>query len=134
MAITLDAVTLAVTLPQGLIWADELSWTPVALETTYSLAGALILERAEQQAGRPITLVGSREFTWISRADLLTLRTLVEVDEDMTLTLHDSRTFTVRPAANPLQVTLVPLVKDSGPANPSASTWYVLEALKLIEV
>ena len=135
MAIILNAVTTALTLPQGLIWSDELTWTPVETTTTeYSLTGELILERSTKQDGRPITLVGGREFTWITRADLLTLKTLLELDEDLILTLHDARTFTVRPAADPLQASLLPRVKDSGVANPSSTTVYVLESLKLIEV
>lgn len=134
MTIRLTGVVSEVTLPQGLIWSDELTYTPVAVETTFTLTGALILERALKQAGRPITLTGSRDFAWITRSDLLALQSFLGEDQDMTLTLHDARTFTVRPAADPLQVSPVPRVKDSGFANPSADAWYVLEALKLIEV
>jgi hypothetical protein len=134
MAITLRAGLVTVTLPQGLIWSDEISWTPVAMETTYSITGALIVERAEKQAGRPITLIGGRQFTWISRTNLISLHDLLQQDNDLTLTLHDARTFTVRPTADPLQVSALPIVQDSGPANPSGSAWYVLESLNLIEV
>jgi hypothetical protein len=134
MAITLSGVVTGITLPQGLVWSDELTWTPVAMETTYSLTGALIFERTEKQSGRPITLIGGRNFTWITRSTLISLRELLEQDEDLTLTLHDARTFTVRPTAEPLAVSALPIVMDSGPANPSSGAWYVLEALKLIEV
>ena len=134
MAITLSGVVTGITLPQGMIWSDEMDWTPVAMETTYSLTGALIFERTEKQAGRPITLTGGRNFAWISRANLLSLRGLLQQDEDLTLTLHDARSFTVRPAADPLQAAALPIVLDSGPANPSSGAWYVLESLKLIEV
>lgn len=134
MAITLSGVVTGITLPQGLVWSDELTWSPVAMETTYSLTGALIFERAEKQAGRPITLTGGRNFAWISRADLLSLRELLQQDEDLVLVLHDARMFIVRPVAEPLDVSALPIVMDSGPANPSADTWYVLESLKLIEV
>lgn len=134
MAITLASVTTTVTLPQGLIWADELTWSPVALATEYTLTGSLILERSTKQAGRAITLVGTKEFAWIARTDLLYLQTILAEDADLILTLHDARTFTVRPADNPLQVALLPRVKDSGPSNPSTGAWYVLESLKLIEV
>jgi hypothetical protein len=132
MAITLDAVTLAVTLPGGLIWQDEFGWSPLRVETAYSLTGALIVERATAQAGRPITLVGQRQFAWITRAELLNLRTLLAMDEELTLTLHDGRAFRVVPAQDPLEVSLLPRVRDSGPADPSAGAWYVFESLKLI--
>lgn len=134
MAIRLTGVVSEVTLPQGMIWTDELTYTPVAVETTFTLTGALVLERTVKQAGRPITLEGGRQFAWITRVDLLALQSLLEEDADLTLTLHDGRTFTVRPAADPLQVSPVPRVKDSGFANPGSGAWYVLESLKLIEV
>ena len=66
MAITLGAVTL----PQGLVWSDEFDWTPLAQTTEYSLTGALIVEQAEKQAGRPITLVGGIDFAWLTRNDV----------------------------------------------------------------
>lgn len=131
MAIVLDTVTL----PQGLIWEDEFAWSSLAQSAEYSLTGALIVERATRQAGRPITLVGGQNFTWITRVDLLALQALLATDATMTLTLHDARTFSVIIAdAEPLQVRLLPRVLDSGPADPSSGAWYVLETLKLIEV
>lgn len=51
--ITLDSITL----PEDLIWSDEFGWTAVRQSTTYSLTGALIVEEASRQAGRPITLI-----------------------------------------------------------------------------
>ena len=65
MAITLGALAL----PSGLVWTDELTWTPVVQSSEYSLTGALLLEISTQLAGRPITLTGQasgREYTaWI---------------------------------------------------------------------
>lgn len=131
MAITLDTVTL----PQGCVWRDEFDWTPVMQATAYSLTGALIVEQAEKQAGRPITLVGGKDFAWLTRTEVAALKTLLDAGEAMTLTLHDARTFTVLPAGEePLKVSPLPIVKDSGPANPSAGARYVLESLTLIEV
>lgn len=131
MAITLDTVTL----PQGCVWSDEFDWTPVTQATAYSLTGALIVEQAEKQAGRPITLVGGKNFAWLTRTEVTALKALLDAGDEMTLTLHDSRTFTVLPAGDePLTVTPLPRVLDSGFANPGSSAWYVLESLKLIEV
>lgn len=131
MAITLDTVTL----PPGCVWRDEFTWTPVTQATSYSLTGALIVEQADKQAGRPITLVGGKDFAWLTRTEVGALKTLLDAGEEMTLTLHDSRTFTVLPAGDaPLTVSPLPIVKDSGAANPSNSAWYVLESLQLIEV
>lgn len=130
MAIYLDNVRL----PDGLRWSDEFAWTPVAQATEYSLTGALIVEQSTKQAGRPITLIGGKDFAWMTRAEVVALKTLLDTGAEMTLTLHDARTFTVIPAAEPLTVTPLPIVKDSGPADPSSDAWYVLESLSLIEV
>ncbi len=131
MTITLGALTL----PQGLRWADEFAWSPLAQATSYSLTGALIVEQAVKQAGRPITLVGGKDFAWLTRSEVAALKALLDAGEEMTLTLHDSRTFTVLPAGDePLAVSPLPRILDSGFANPGNGAWCVLESLKLIEV
>jgi hypothetical protein len=131
MAITLGALKL----PDGLRFSDEFSWGPLAQETDYTLTGSLIVEQATRQAGRPITLIGGIDFAWLTRAEVLAIQALLATGATMTLTLHDLRTFTVLPVGDEaLQVSPLPIVKDSGPANPSSSTRYVLESLSLIEV
>lgn len=131
MAITLSTITL----PQGLRWSDEFAWSPLAQTSEYGLTGSLLVEQTLKQAGRPITLIGGRDFAWMTRTEVSALKTLLDTGTEMTLTLHDARSFTVIPAADePLTVTPLPVVKESGPANPSSSTRYVLESLKLIEV
>lgn len=131
MAITLNEVPI----PQGCRWADEFTWSPLTQTTEYSLTGALIVHQAEKQAGRPITLVGGKDFAWLTRSEVASLKALLDAGEEMTLTLHDSRAFTVLPAGDePLTVSPLPIVKDSGAADPSSDARYVLETLKLIEV
>lgn len=93
--ITLDAIIL----PEDLNWSDEFQWSPVARSTDYSLTGALIVEESLKQAGRPITLEAKSEFrgpVWIDRdtVDALYAKAAVPGTQ-MTLTLSDSRTFTV---------------------------------------
>jgi hypothetical protein len=130
MAITLGAISL----PNGLRWEDEYAWHPLAQATDYSLTGALIVEQSPKQAGRPITLIGGKDFAWLTRAEVEALKALLDAGDAMTLTLHDFRTFSVVPAAEPLAVSPLPIVRDSGPANPSGTARYVLESLALIEV
>lgn len=131
MAITLGGATL----PSGLRWSDEFDWTPTVQSTQYTLTGALVVDQATKQAGRPITLVGGRQWAWLTRTQALALQALLATGAEMTLTLHDARTFTVLPAnEDALTLTLLPIVQDSGPADPSAGAHYVLETLKLIEV
>lgn len=45
-------------LPDDLLWVDEHAWTPGVASVSYLLTGALLVESAIRQAGRPITLVG----------------------------------------------------------------------------
>lgn len=70
MAITLThiASSTSVTLPDALNWVDEYTWSPVQQSQTYTTTGALLIEEATKQAGRPITLEGSADSTWCTRA------------------------------------------------------------------
>ena len=138
MAITLGAVAL----PSGLTWSDELHWTPVQQSTIHSLTGALIIQESTKQAGRPITLIGQSNgndhTAWISRATLFALHTaLAVVGAEHALTLHDGRTFTVMAVqgdAGPLEAEPLPATASFAPANPDDDYWYVLSALRLMEV
>lgn len=47
-------------LPDDFHWVDQ-DWTPVVQNAEYSLTGALILEYATKQAGRPMTLQPGQE-------------------------------------------------------------------------
>ena len=136
MAITLGAIPL----PAGLFWSDEFAWTPVSLSTEYSLTGALLVQAATKQAGRPITLTGQSDglnhTAWISRTNLMALKTALNVTgASWTLTLHDTRTFAVMAAPDePLDAEPLPVVRSFAPADPSGDRWYVLRTLKLIAV
>lgn len=66
MNLTLGATTVA--LPDALSWSDEYTWSPVQQTKTYTTTGALLIEEAVMQAGRPITLEGSEDRTWCTRA------------------------------------------------------------------
>ena len=70
MAITLTHTPSAtfVTLPDALSWADEYSYSPLQQTKTYTTTGALLIEEALRQAGRPITLEGSQDRAWCTRA------------------------------------------------------------------
>ncbi|WP_028579437.1 hypothetical protein [Desulfogranum japonicum] len=89
-------------LPGSLQWADEFAWSPVIHERDYSCAGSLLIEASARQAGRPITLKSGdesngRAFGLVKRSVVLQIQALQDAgDADMTLTLHDGRTFTVK--------------------------------------
>lgn len=70
MAITLThaATSTALTLPDAMNWVDEYTWSPVQQTKAYTTTGALLIEEGVKQAGRPITLEGSKDTTWCTRA------------------------------------------------------------------
>ncbi len=70
--LTYGATTL--TLPDDLLWTDEFSWQAVEQRTEFSITGALIMEAAAKQAGRPVTLAGSQTRGWVTRTTLQTLK------------------------------------------------------------
>lgn len=82
-------------LPPYLQWQDEFDWSPVEQATEYSTTGALLIDLAVKLTGRPITLMGTDNLGWITRAKLLQLKALAESPQEMELDYH-SRTFTVR--------------------------------------
>ena len=140
MALSLSDGTTTLTLPQNLLWADELAWDPVQQSTAYTLTGALVVEEAQAQAGRPITYSGGLQWAPLARSALLALLALGAAGRVLTLTHHDGRTFRVVPRRGSgagdcwLHSVPWPVVGDSGPADPSAAAWYAIEELRLIEV
>ncbi|KFB66675.1 hypothetical protein [Candidatus Accumulibacter vicinus] len=134
MAITLNGLAL----PSGLRWSDEFAWSPLQTVRDYSLTGALILQTAERQAGRPITLLGGERWAWMIRSQLLILQSFLNAyAPSRPLILHDARNFAVAPVYEgdgPLYATPKTRVLDSGLANPGPDEWYVIHHLKLITV
>ncbi len=83
-------------LPDDLLWTDEHAWTPAVAAVSYLLTGALLVESAARQKGRPITLVGPTDMAWVTRATVNTLYAWAETPErQFALTLFDQRLFTV---------------------------------------
>lgn len=138
MAITLGSITL----PSGLIWSDEQEWSPIDQQTTYSLTGALVVEEAVKQAGRPITLTGqiagNDHTAWMARSAIIALRIALDTPlAQFTLTLHDSRTFAVIPRRDgngPLKCQPLPAYGSFSPANPDNDYWYTGIEIRLLEV
>lgn len=74
MAITLTHNGTTAQLGDRLDWSDEFGWSPVDQASAWSTTGALLVDVALKQAGRPITLVGTDTKAWISRALCSTLQ------------------------------------------------------------
>jgi len=136
MTISLNASALPATL-NGLRWSDEYDWSATQTATAPSLTGALIVQAGTRSAGRPLTLTGGREWAWCTRAQLDTLAALLDTASTLTLTLHDGRQLPVLPRTDgdgPLRAAPLPRVRDSGPAAPAATDWYVVESIRLLIV
>ncbi|AUS41004.1 hypothetical protein CYD94_06210 [Ralstonia solanacearum] len=89
-----DSAILA--LPDDLLWTDEHAWTPAVAAVSYLLTGALLVESAARQKGRPITLVGAADMAWVTRATVNTLYAwAANPGSRFELTLTDGRAFTV---------------------------------------
>lgn len=69
----------ALALPTGLIWRDEFDWSPVESTQTYTLTGALIIEQASKQAGRPVSLSADDDMNWAARSKVDQLRQLAGI-------------------------------------------------------
>ena len=88
------------------MWVDEFQWTAPLRAQEYSITGALIVDVATRQAGRPITLQGVADHGWMTRAALADLWALANTPEaaPLALTLADGRAFAVRFAdGNPIE-------------------------------
>jgi hypothetical protein len=66
MSIVLDGVTLG----GSLQWTDQFTYTPVAQSTRRTLGGGLAIFSKALLAGRPITLTGTEDSGWITKAML----------------------------------------------------------------
>ncbi|MGD7195456.1 hypothetical protein [Ralstonia pseudosolanacearum] len=83
-------------LPDDLLWADEHAWTPAVAAVSYLLTGALLVESAARQKGRPLTLVGAADMAWVTRATVNTLYAwAANPGNRFELVLADGRAFTV---------------------------------------
>ena len=90
----------ALLLPDDLLWSDEHAWSPAVASASYLITGALLIQSATRQAGRPITLVGAPDMAWVTRAAVEQLRVWAAIPVSSAsgrflLTLTDMRSFTV---------------------------------------
>lgn len=86
-SITLAAGATTLTLSPDLWWSDEFSWSPVEQAVSRSLTGALLIDVATLDGGRPITLQPpAPNAAWMNLATLSQLQAW-EADAALTLTL-----------------------------------------------
>ena len=94
------ATEVALPLPGDLLWSDEHAWSPAVANASYLITGALLIQSATRQAGRPITLVGAPDMAWVTRATVEQLRAwaalaVSETTGRFELSFADGRVFAV---------------------------------------
>jgi hypothetical protein len=88
--------TVVITLPGDLNWEDEFKWSPVTQSREYAISGSMIVQEWVKQVGRPITLKGGDDRSWITKPDVIKLQTLASLPgKEVALLLGDGRAFTV---------------------------------------
>ena len=115
----------SITLPDEMIWVDEFADSSLQATEAFTLSGALVRQSGSRDGSRSIHLAGG----WATRANVILLKTLQDSGNSATLTLHDSRTFTVY-FADAAALTATPVINYHTPAT---TDHYALE-LKLTEV
>lgn len=118
---TLSDGSTTLTLPDELTWSDELGWSPVVQNVTTTLTGALIIESATLQTGRPITLAGDGSamgWAWIPYATLRQIRAWASVaGRTLTLTLRGTAYTVVFRHHDKPAVDATPLIDYTEPAD-----------------
>lgn len=105
---TLTNGTITIPLPKQLEWIDEFAWSSIVRSKEYSVTGALIVEDFEKQTGRPITLSGGDDQTWIYKNELDVIHSWSLIPGlELVLTLTDGRQFTVIFDENPISASAI---------------------------
>jgi hypothetical protein len=127
MALTLDTVAL----PDELHWQDEFTWNKKTHSKAYGITGALFVQVGTKETGRDITLVGTESMWWVTRDVIEDLQTLRDTDPEMTLTLQDSRTFTVMFKQDEECIDVEPIIAHN---QYEASGYYKINAIRLFQI
>lgn len=103
------------TLPDDFEWVDEFAWARWEQSREYALGGALLVDRAERLAGRPVTLEGS-DGVWMTRAEVNALLALADSGPaSMPLTLADGRELAVAFDYSAAPISAEPLYRETAP-------------------
>lgn len=86
---TLTVGGTTVNLPDDMLWQDEFSWHPVEQRVDPTITGALIVQTATRQAGRPITLSSGDDYAWLTKQQLDQIQTWANAPgQQLTLTIR----------------------------------------------
>lgn len=128
--ITLAVGATSIALHPDLYWSDEFTWNPVEQSTQYGTTGALIVQVAERQAGRPITLEPENERSaWCSRALMEQAKAWAAIPgQEMQLTLRGvTHTVIWRHGDNAISTRPIVHYNDTDPGDFYLATFRFLE-------
>ena len=129
--ITLADATTTLTLNPDLFWSDEDNWHPVAQNVERTITGALDIQVAAMQKGRPITLEPEDDSSaWMTSAVVQQLRNWAAVPgQQLILTLRDvSHTVIFRHQDGGFEAKPVVHYRDRVPGD-----WYLC-VIRLMEI
>lgn len=87
----LASSTTSVTLPNELVWLEELSWTFKKVRSERGVSGKMIRTLSTAIGGKPVTLQSPENgLGAVSRSAIQTLQGMVEADLQMVLTFADA--------------------------------------------
>lgn len=123
--------TVTITLPDALVWSDEMEWSSVVSTVEYSATGALFVQSGQKLKGRSITLTGVPGLTWITRTDLITLNTWKNVlDAEFELVIN-TVTYDVMFRNQEIAVEVSPVVPYN---HRDSNALFQINSLKFMEI
>jgi hypothetical protein len=116
--------THSVTLPEGLVWEEELTWTYRTVKEERAVSGKTVRSASTRIGGKPVTLKPPKDGScWVLRSAIATLQAMVEADEDMTLALSEGETLAVAFRHDPAALDAKPVL---GFTRRDANEWWTV--------
>ena len=106
--ITLSGTDLSVTLPDEMEWVEELAWSSKVVREQRAVTGKLIRTVSSRIGGRPVTLQTVAGLRCPLRSVAVTLHSMVELDEVMTLAFSESESLQVTFRHEPTAIEVKP--------------------------
>lgn len=120
-----------IALPDGLVWRD-LDYCAIKQDAKKSITGRTLLLRGREKDGRPITLTGTEQTAWLTRAQAVALSGLRTELDRLTFVVNGA-TYMVRFALHESDHFVVKPLWPDAPADQESDMYYI-ETIKLIEV
>ncbi len=133
MSNTLTSGIVVITLPDDIVWTDELAWSPVAQSVKFSVDGAAIAQESTKLSGRTVTLKSPPDAGWITRTTILAILAAATSRPTVTVSLSGYSNMTLKfRFDNGTCLEVSPAYIQALP--PTGDHLYTIDALKFIEL